>query len=81
MTALTRREALAAATFATLAAAMPVWAQDKASAADVAAWDLSDLYPTDAAWDEARRAAHTASSPRCEPINNSRFITLRKNCA
>src|SRR3954471_12804008 len=56
MTALTRRETIAAAaTVATFAAALPAWAQDKATAADVAAWDLRDLYPNDAAWDAARK--------------------------
>jgi oligoendopeptidase F len=56
MTDLTRRETIAAAaTLATLAAAMPAWAQDKANTADPAAWDLSDLYPNDDAWDAARK--------------------------
>ena len=55
MTSLTRREALAAATVTTLIAALPAWAQDKATAADVAAWDLSDIYPDDNAWDAARK--------------------------
>jgi oligoendopeptidase F len=55
MTELTRREALVATSFATLAAAMPAWAQDRASASDAAAWDLADLYPSDAAWDAARK--------------------------
>lgn len=55
MTDLSRREALAAAALTTLAAAMPAWAQDKAAAGETAAWDLSELYPNDAAWDTARK--------------------------
>jgi len=55
MTDLSRREALAAAALTTLAAAMPAWAQDKATAGETAAWDLSELYPNDAAWDAARK--------------------------
>src|SRR3982750_3250541 len=55
MTDLTRRETIAAAaTLASLTAALPAGAQDKASA-DGAAWDLSDIYPDDAAWDAARK--------------------------
>jgi oligoendopeptidase F len=52
---LSRREAIAAASLATLAAAMPAFAQTPASGG--AAWDLSDLYPSDAAWDAARKQA------------------------
>ncbi|WEJ97867.1 MAG: oligoendopeptidase F [Candidatus Sphingomonas phytovorans] len=55
MTDLSRREALAAAALTTMAAAMPAWAQDKGTPVDVAAWDLSELYPSDAAWDAARK--------------------------
>lgn len=55
MTDLSRRETLAAAALATLAAAMPALAQ--AAEAEVASWDLTALYPNDAAWDQARRAA------------------------
>eukprot|EP01035_Chromulina_nebulosa_P004904 gene4904-6669_t len=55
MTDLSRREALAAAALATFAAAAPAWAQDKAAPIETAAWDLSDLYADDAAWDAARR--------------------------
>ncbi|MES1976060.1 MAG: oligoendopeptidase F [Pseudomonadota bacterium] len=55
MTSLTRREALATATIATIASAIPAWAQDAATAANVAAWDLGELYPNDAAWDAARK--------------------------
>jgi len=60
MTELTRRGALGAAAFAGLAAAMPVWAQDKATDATGAAWDLTDIYPSDAAWDAARKQALAA---------------------
>ena len=52
---LSRREAIAAASLATLAAAMPAFAQTPAAGG--AAWDLSDLYPSDAAWDAARKQA------------------------
>lgn len=60
---LTRRGALGAAALTSLAAAMPVWAQDKANAqtdATAAAWDLADIYPSDAAWDMARQQALSA---------------------
>jgi oligoendopeptidase F len=59
MTDLSRREALAAATLASLAAALPAWAQDTAHAGGPA-WDLSEIYPSDAAWDEARKKALAA---------------------
>jgi len=58
MTELTRRQALSAAALAGLAAAVPAWAQDAATGA--AAWDLTELYPNDAAWDEARKATLAA---------------------
>ncbi|MGH6614179.1 oligoendopeptidase F [Sphingomonas sp.] len=69
MTSMTRREALAASTAttlaATIAAATPAWAQDAATAATAppangAAWDLSEIYPSDAAWEAARKAALAA---------------------
>lgn len=60
MTEFSRRQALLASGLATLAIAMPAWAQDKAAAADGAAWDLSDLYADDAAWDVARKQALAA---------------------
>lgn len=59
MTEITRREALGAAALATLATAMPAWAQQDAKPAG-AMWDLTELYPSDAAWDEARKAALAA---------------------
>jgi oligoendopeptidase F len=55
MTQLSRRDALAAAAIATLAAAMPAWAQTVK--AEAATWDLTEIYPDDAAWDAARRRA------------------------
>lgn len=60
MTELTRRETLAASAVAAFAAAMPAWAQDETMTADTAQWDLTDLYPSDAAWDEARKQALAA---------------------
>ena len=61
MTSLSRREALAAATIASLAAAMPVWALDAAAPPPSgAAWDLTEIYPNDAAWDAARKQALAA---------------------
>jgi len=56
MTELTRREALAASALAGLVLAAPGLAQTAGGTAS-AAWDLSDLYPSDAAWDAARKAA------------------------
>ena len=50
---LSRREALAATALAAMAATLPAWAQE----AGGAQWDLSDLYPSDAAWDDARKKA------------------------
>jgi oligoendopeptidase F len=52
---LSRREALAATALAGMVAAMPAWAQDASGGG--AQWDLTDLYPSDAAWDEARKKA------------------------
>lgn len=52
MTELSRREAMTAAAMMSIAAAMPAWAQD---AAPGAMWDLTDLYPNVAAWDDARK--------------------------
>lgn len=57
---LTRREALATSALAGFAAAAPAWAQQVAApapGATTAAWDLTELYPTDAAWDAARTKA------------------------
>ena len=55
MTDLSRRETLAASALATAALAMPAWAQPVADGAAAAQWDLTDLYPSDAAWDAARK--------------------------
>lgn len=64
MTDLNRRETLAASVLAGLAAAVPAWAQDATpAAAGGAQWDLTDLYPSDAAWDAARKAV-LAAIPR-----------------
>lgn len=52
MTEFSRREALTAAAMVSIAAAMPAWAQDAAAGA---MWDLADLYPNDAAWEDARK--------------------------
>lgn len=52
MTELSRRQALTAAAMISIAAAMPAWAQDATAGA---MWDLTDLYPNDAAWDDARK--------------------------
>jgi len=58
MPELSRREALAAAALATLASAAPAWAQT--GGATSAAWDLTELYASDAAWDQARKQALAA---------------------
>ncbi|MDO7844525.1 M3 family oligoendopeptidase [Sphingomonas immobilis] len=55
MTDLSRRDAIAAASIAVLATTMPAWAQT--ATAGGAAWDLSDLYADEAAWDAARKKA------------------------
>ena len=58
---ITRRQALGASALASLAIAMPVWAQDKAMTDETGAvWDLTDIYPSDAAWDAARKQALAA---------------------
>jgi oligoendopeptidase F len=60
MTELSRREALAAAgALASLALSAPGWAQGAAQAGG-AAWDLTEIYPDDAAWDAARKGALAA---------------------
>jgi oligoendopeptidase F len=60
MTDLSRREALAAGALATVATAVPAWAQTATSPSGGAAWDLTEIYPNDAAWDAARRSALAA---------------------
>jgi oligoendopeptidase F len=59
MTELSRREALAAAALASLAAAAPAWAQGSATGSG-ALWDLTEIYPDDSAWDAARKQALAA---------------------
>jgi oligoendopeptidase F len=54
MNNLTRREALAAAAALAGLASLPVWAQ-QAAAPPGAAWDLTEIYPDEAAWDAARK--------------------------
>jgi len=56
MTELSRRDALAATALAGLVLSAPALAQ-QAAAGSGAAWDLTELYPSDAAWDAARKAA------------------------
>ncbi len=58
MTDLSRRQALASAALATLATAMPAWAQE--TKMDGPLWDLTELYPDDAAWEAARKGALAA---------------------
>ncbi|HEX4694992.1 M3 family metallopeptidase [Sphingomonas sp.] len=55
MPELSRRQALAATALAGLVATLPAWAQD--AAATSAQWDLTDLYPSVTAWDDARKKA------------------------
>ncbi|WP_448663208.1 oligoendopeptidase F [Sphingomonas sp. CJ20] len=57
MVEMSRREALTTAALATLATAAPAWAQGTPSGP---AWDLTEIYPDDAAWDAARKAALAA---------------------
>ena len=53
---LSRREALVSAAVVAIAAGVPSWALAQATADGGAAWDLRDIYPTDAAWEADRRA-------------------------
>jgi oligoendopeptidase F len=62
MTDLTRRDTLAAAAVASLALSLPAWAQSAAGNGAGAAWDLTELYPSDAAWDAARKQTLSALS-------------------
>ena len=59
---LSRREAFLSAAVVALAAGVPSWALAQAPASGGAAWDLRDIYPTDAAW-EAERQAILAKIP------------------
>ena len=58
MTEVTRREALTAAALASLAAAAPAWAQATEGAG--AMWDLTEIFPNEAAWEAARKATLAA---------------------
>lgn len=63
MTEVSRRDVLAASAAGVTVAGLPAWAQAATAAApptDGPAWDLSEIYPNDAAWDEARLAARAA---------------------
>jgi len=59
---LSRREAFVSAAVVAIAAGVPSWALAQATADGGAAWDLRDIYPTDAAW-EADREAIQAQIP------------------
>ena len=56
MLELSRREAFVSAAVVALAAGVPSWALAQTAADGGAAWDLSEIYPTDAAWEAERRA-------------------------
>jgi len=57
MIELDRRRALTLAALLPLAAALPAWAQEAVTeGAGAAAWDLTDIYPSVAAWEAARQA-------------------------
>jgi len=57
MLELSRREAFASASAAAVAAGLPSWALAQTTAGTGgAAWDLRDIYPTDAAWNAERLA-------------------------
>lgn len=53
---LSRREAFVSAAAVALAAGVPSWALAQATAGGGAAWDLSEIYPSDAAWEVERKA-------------------------
>ncbi|MEO6040370.1 MAG: M3 family oligoendopeptidase [Croceibacterium sp.] len=55
-----RRRLLTLAAIVPLAASLPAWAQAVAAGSGGAAWDLTEIYPTDAAWDTARKQALAA---------------------
>jgi oligoendopeptidase F len=52
-----RRRALLLAAMLPLCAALPAWGQDAVGEEARAAWDLSEIYPSVAAWDAARQQA------------------------
>jgi len=53
---LSRREAFVSAAVVALAAGVPSWALAQAAGDTGPAWDLRDIYPTDAAWEADRQA-------------------------
>ena len=53
---LSRREAFLSAAVVALAAGVPSWSLAQSTADGGAAWDLRDIYPTDAAWEAERKA-------------------------
>ncbi|MEO8176176.1 MAG: M3 family oligoendopeptidase [Sphingomicrobium sp.] len=57
---LSRREAFMSAAVLALAAGVPTWALAQASPDTKASWDLTDIYPTDAAWEADRKAIQAA---------------------
>lgn len=61
MSEITRREAIAAALVTGIAVSLPAWAQ-QAATSDAALWDLSGIYPDEAAWDAARRGVLEAAA-------------------
>lgn len=60
MSEITRREAIAAVAFTGLAATLPAWTQ-QAGASQGALWDLTEIYPDEAAWEAARRGVLEAA--------------------
>lgn len=63
MTEVSRRDVLAASAVGVTVAGLPAWAQAATAAAPPThgpTWDLSEIYPNDTAWDEARLAARAA---------------------
>ncbi len=59
MLELSRRDMIVASAITTVAAGVPlaVRAAEASAATDAAAWDLSEIYPSQSAWDAARKAA------------------------
>ena len=76
MTELSRRALMQAAGATAAAVSLPISAlaadatPATATAASGAAWDLSDLYPSDAAW-AAERAAVTAALPSPDAVKHT----------
>lgn len=59
MLEMSRRDMIAASAITTVAAGLPmaVRAAEASGKNDVAGWDLSEIYPSQAAWDDARKTA------------------------